>query len=50
MTPFDVENKAYYKVIELFADLRSMQIRDKKKKDTPEAERIIRRPAGDDWF
>lgn len=47
MTPFDVENKAYYKVIELFADLRSMQIREEKKNDP---DRVIKRPAGDDWF
>jgi hypothetical protein len=47
MTPFDVEETTYYKVIELFADLRSMQIREEKKNDP---DRVIKRPAGDDWF
>jgi hypothetical protein len=38
---------AYAKVIGLFADLRALQIRQKKDDDEPQ---VIRRPAGDDWF
>ena len=46
-TPFDIENASYYKVLDLFADTRKLQIRYKKESDP---NRVIRRKAGDDWF
>lgn len=50
LTPYDVDEKAYCKVIELYADIRAMQIRENKEKKKDDPNRIIRRPAGDDWF
>lgn len=50
MTPYDVEDKEYYKVIELYADVRRVQIKEKKRIETPEKDRVIRRPASDNWF
>lgn len=47
LTPFDIEKESYYKVMDLFADTRKLQIRDKKETDPT---RTIRRPAGDNWF
>ena len=46
-TPFDIENTPYYKVLDLFADTRKLQIRAKREADP---NRVIRRKAGDDWF
>lgn len=48
LTPFTIERESYCKVIELYADVRRMQISEAKK--TKNGKRIIRRPAGDDWF
>lgn len=50
MTPYDVEDKPFCRVIELYADVRRVQIKERKKIETPEKERIIRRPASDNWF
>lgn len=59
MTPLDIDEKSFDAVIDLFADVRTMQIREKKKenkrglfskKKTKKNEQIIRRPAGDSWF
>lgn len=47
MTPYEVDEKPYGNVIELYADVRRMQLREKKQNDP---NRVIRRPAGDDWF
>ena len=46
-TPFDVEDSTFYRVIDLFTDTRKLQIRAKRESDP---NRVIRRPAGDDWF
>jgi hypothetical protein len=37
-------------VIELYADIRAMQIRENKEKKKNDPNRIIRRPADDSWF
>lgn len=50
MTPYDVEDKPFCRVIELYADVRRVQIKERKKIETPEKEKIIRRPASDNWF
>ena len=47
LSPFDIEDKSFFKVIDLFADTRRVQIETKKLSDP---NRIIRRPAGDGWF
>ena len=58
LTPFTIDEMEYQSVIELFADLRDMQIRNEKK--NPDRSRhnfpgrkeddVIYRPAGDDWY
>lgn len=50
LTPFVVECESYHKVIELYADVRRMQIREAKK--TKNGKRVIRRRASDDagWW
>lgn len=56
MTPFTIDEMQYGSVIELFADLRDMQIRNEKKNPggsgfrRQEKDDVIYRPAGDDWF
>lgn len=61
LSPFILEEKEYGEVIELFADLRDMQIRNedkhpelKQQKGTTTTDKnghkVIRRPARDDWF
>lgn len=47
MTPYDIDEKRFIEVIDLFSDIRRMQIREKKLSDP---NRIIRKPAGDNWF
>lgn len=47
LSPFEIEERSFFQVIDLFADTRRIQIEDKKTRDP---NRIIRRPAGDDWF
>lgn len=48
LTPFTIECETYHNVIMLYADVRRMQIREAKKEKG--GKRVIRRPAGDDWF
>ena len=58
MTPFTIDEMEYQSVIDLFADLRDMQIRNEKKNPDrsgngfrrQEKDDVIYRPAGDDWF
>jgi hypothetical protein len=47
LSPFDIEDRAFFSVIDLFIDTRRMQISEKKRNDP---NRIIMKPAGDDWF
>ena len=46
-TPFDIEEESFFRILDLFADTRRMQIQEKKLNDP---NRVIMRPAGDDWF
>ena len=53
LTPYDLDKKQFCKVIDLYSDVRRVQIREKKTASltVPEKkEKVIRRPAGDDWF
>lgn len=48
LTPFVVESESYHNVINLYADVRRMQIREARQ--TKGGKRVIRKPAGDNWF
>lgn len=50
MTPYDVERKTFHDVMRLYSDLRAMQIRETTKTNDKNDGRVVRRPAGDDWF
>lgn len=50
MSPFELDEIAFDKVIDIYAELRTLQIRKKKEKPDEKKEKVIRRPAGDDWF
>ena len=47
MTPYDMDERRFCDVMNLFIDVRKLQIREKKARDP---NRVIRRKAGDDWF
>lgn len=47
LSPFDIEESAFEEIIELYADVRTVQIRAEKENDP---DRVIRRPAGNNWF
>ena len=46
-TPFIIDDTAYHKVIGLYGEVREMQINEERINDP---NRVIRRPAGDNWF
>lgn len=53
LTPYDLDEKQFCKVIDLYSDVRRVQIREKKTASLPvpeKKEKVIRRPAGDNWF
>ncbi len=52
LSPFDIDNTAFFDVLDLFARTRKMQIRIQEKIDETREDKvqIIRRPAGDNWF
>ena len=53
LSPFEIDERRFVDVIDLFADTRRLQIRAEKERDferTPDAEKVIRREAGDSWF
>jgi hypothetical protein len=51
LTPFEIDKTEFNKIIALFSDLRTMQIKNRKEeKIRNDPNRVIRRPAGDDWF
>ena len=50
MTPFELENTSFFEVIDLFIDTKKMQMRIEEIREEPKKEKVIRRPAGDDWF
>ena len=47
LSPFEIENRSFFEIIDLYSDVRKIQI-EVKKEENPN--RVIRRPAGDDWF
>lgn len=47
LSPYDVDARTFIEVIDLFCDLRKLQIRQAAMNDP---DRVIRRPAGDDWY
>ena len=49
LSPYDVDEKPYATVIDLYSDVRKMQLASEKNV-TPQGNKIIRRKAGDDWF
>jgi hypothetical protein len=51
MTPMQVDDMTFHDVIRLYSRIRKVQIRDDEIKDIlTNPNRVIRRPAGDDWF
>lgn len=54
LSPFEVENTSYVKIIRLYAKLARLKIREEQEAEQQEQEKdkpkVIRRPAGDDWF
>lgn len=47
-TPLAVECESYHKIIDTYSEVRKLHIRVKKQSN--EKPKMIRRPAGDDWF
>ena len=47
LSPFEIEDRSFFSVIDLFADTRKTQIEIKKETDP---NRVIRRPAGKNWY
>ena len=52
LSPFEIDEIAFFDVLDLFEKTRKMQIRIKEKMDEVREDKVqvIRRPAGDDWF
>ena len=56
LSPFDVEHKTYHEIVNLYARVRDLQIRQNRKEEkqignmTAGGDTIIRVPAGDNWF
>lgn len=47
LSPWEIDDRSYHKVIRLYADTRRVQIHDQELSDP---DRVIRRRAGDNWF
>ena len=51
LTPYEVDEKPYHEVIELYSEVRTLQMNQEKRNPiTDNGTKIIRRKAGDDWF
>ena len=51
LSPFEIEVRSFLQVVALYSDVRQVQIAAKKEEEKRnDPNRIIRRPAGDDWF
>ena len=54
LTPLSIEKEGFYDIIDLYIDLRSLQIREEtethKNTKKVDGKRLVRRPAGDSWF
>jgi hypothetical protein len=47
LSPYEIDSRSFFEVIDLYADVRAMQIRENELNDP---NRVVRRKAGDDWF
>jgi hypothetical protein len=54
LSPFEIESEKYTKIIKLYANLARLKIREEQEAEQENQDKnkpkIIRRPAGDDWF
>ena len=54
LTPLSIEKEGFYDIIDLYIDLRGLQILEETEthKNTKKVngKRLVRRPAGDSWF
>ena len=54
LTPLSIEKEGFYDIIDLYIDLRNLQIQQEieNNKNTKKVngKRLVRRPAGDSWF
>jgi hypothetical protein len=54
LTPLSIEKEGFYDIIDLYTDLRGLQIREETatEKNTKKikGKRLVRRPASDNWF
>lgn len=51
LSPYDVDDKSFHAVIKLYSEVRIMQMNEEglqEKENNPN--RVIRKPAGDNWF
>ena len=50
-TPYEIDDTSFHSVIKLDSDVRTMQIQNEKiEKQINDPDRVVRRPAGDNWF
>lgn len=47
LSPYDLEKRSFHDVIRLYSDVRRVQI---KTAELSDPDRVIYRPAGDNWF
>lgn len=54
LTPLSIEKEGFDDIIDLYIDLRGLQIREEtvteKNTKKVKGKRLVRRPAGDNWF
>jgi hypothetical protein len=50
LSPIKIQNEPFSAVISLYADIARQVIRENNDPNKPDANGIIRRPAGDDWY
>lgn len=50
LSPLSVEKEDFNTIINLYIDLRKLQISQENQTKTQNGKKVIRRPAGDDWF
>lgn len=47
LSPYEIDERTFDEVVDLYADMRTLQIGTRERSDP---NRVVRRPAGDDWF
>ena len=50
LTPLSIEKEGFYDIIDLYTDLRGLQIREETATKKIKGKRLVRRPASDNWF